>query len=276
MIFVSVIVTTYNEEKNLPRCLSALKMFDEIIVVDSKSKDRTCDIAIEYGAQVVSFDWNGQYPKKRQWCLDNLRLKHDRIFFVDADELITPDLIEEIKNLTWLCAGYFVKAKYVWKNKTLSYGLKNNKLVLFDRKKIEFPIVDDLDIEGMGEMEGHYQPVLKKTHQSECLGQLKSTMFHYAYDDEVSWNKRHERYARWEAKMIKCDAYPKDPSVWRNFIKQIFRIVPLRGLIAFLHSYIVKLGFLDGKAGFSFAKTRALYYKMVSKNFHELSSKVAR
>ena len=171
-----------------------------------------------------------------------------------------------------------MKAQYIWQDEILNYGLKNNKLVLFDRTKIEFPIIDDLDIAGMGEMEGHYQPVLKKTHQNEHLGQLNGAMLHYAYGDEVGWTKRHERYARWESEMIRREAYPKDPSALRETIKCVFRKAPWRGLIALLHSYIIKLGFLDGKAGLEFARSRGAYYQMVTeklKVFRESSSKAA-
>jgi hypothetical protein len=190
--------------------------------------------------------------------------------------VVTPAVVKEIENLSWTCAGYFVKAKYSWQDKILNYGLQNNKLVLFNRNKVEFPIIDDLKIQGMGEMEGHYQPVLKD--KSECLGQLKSAMLHHAYDDEVGWHKRHECYAAWEAEMVRRDAYPKDPSILRETIKRVFRKAPLRGLIAFLHSYIIKLGLLDGKAGLAFARSRARYYQMVAKNlrsFRESSNKAA-
>lgn len=277
MIPISVIITTRNEADNLPRCLEALSQFDEVIVVDSNSRDKTCDIALQYDAQVISFDWNGQYPKKRQWCLNNLNLKNDHIFFVDADEVVTRNVVEEIKKLSLQCAGYFVKSKYSWQDKILKHGLQNNKLVLFDRTKIEFPIIDDLDIDGMGEMEGHYQPILKEEFQSERLGHLKYAMLHYAYSDEVSWNKRHERYAQWEAVMIKRDGYPKDPSIFRETLKRFFRQAPLRVVIAFVHCYIIKIGFLDGRAGFEFARSRMFYYQMVNdklKNICATSNKV--
>ena len=273
LIPVSVIITTYNEAQNLERCLNALKDFDDVLVVDSNSTDETVSIATRYGVRVQNFTWNGAYPKKRQWCLDNIETKYDYIFFVDGDEEITPDLVQEIKLLDFTAAGYFVKGQYIWRGCSLRHGLKNNKLALFDKNKIEFPVVNDLDIEGMGEIEGHYQPIFKNfrctgalNSQSDRIDQLQSPLLHFAYEDGKSWQKRHERYAYWEAQMIKRHAYPKDPKPWRERLKYLFRKFPCRGLIAFGHCYILNLGFLDGHAGFHFAKSRYDYYSLVAKS----------
>ncbi len=264
MINVSVLITTLNEATSLPRSLAALKGFDEIIVIDSGSEDGTAEVSKSFGARLENFSWDGTYPKKRQWCLDNLEIKHDFIFFVDGDEEVTPSLIEEIKQLDFKAAGYFVKGQYIWNKAPLRYGLQNNKLVLFNRHKIEFPVVDDLNIDGMGEIEGHYQPVLKAAYQQEPLRQLRSPLFHFAYENAKAWERRHQRYAQWEAAMIKRQSYPEDPNKIRETLKVIFQRMPCRGFIAFCHSYIVRLGFLDGLAGFQFARSRAQYYKMVS------------
>ncbi len=274
-IRVTVIITTKNEEQNLAACLEPLRRFDELIVVDSHSRDRTKEIAKEYGALVCDFDWNGQYPKKRQWVLENIPTKNDRIFFVDADEIVTPELIHEIAALEWTKAGYFVQGQYRFDGQMLGHGLRNNKLVLFDKTKVEFPEVDDLDIEGMGEMEGHYQPVLKQAFQFLPLGQLENPMIHNAFEDAQKWQSRHERYARWEAAMNKRNAWPKDPVPSREKMKQRFRSFPRRDVIAFLYSYIWKRGFLDGKAGFKFALQRAAYYRMILDASTSLETKPA-
>ncbi len=261
MIPVSVIVTTRNEAANIERCLAALHGFSEVIVVDSESDDETKKLAQAAGAHVVDFHWDGRYPKKRQWCLDHLTLKNDFVFFVDADEVLTPLLIEEIKNCPLDCAGYFVKGRYVLGGKPLRFGLKNNKLCLFDRRKIVFPVIDDLDIEGMGEIEGHYQPVLKDGYEKEKIGALRAPLLHYAYDQ--GWDARHQRYATWERAMNKKQSWPQDPVRGRETLKRIFRALPCRGIIAFLHCYIWKMGVLDGRSGLWFAASRYRYYRMI-------------
>ncbi len=264
LLKVSVLVTTLNEAANIQRCLNALKDFDEIIVIDSGSHDETVQISLDCGARVEQFVWNGKYPKKRQYCLDHIKTKHDMIFFVDGDEEVTPQLIEEIKNLNFKKAGYFVQGQYQWEGKTLHYGLRNNKLVLFDRHKFEFPVVNDLGAFCMGEIEGHYQPILKAACQGEEIGQLCYPLKHFAYEDKAGWEARHKRYAKWEAGMIAGKLYPKENKFYRESLKCIFRKIWCRGAFSFLHSYIYKRGFLDGKAGLEFALSRRDYYKMVA------------
>lgn len=257
---VSVVIVTKNEESCIDRCLSALTDFGEVVVVDSHSTDKTRDIAQnDHKARVVLFDWNGQYPKKRQWCLDNLDLAFDWVFFVDADEEVTPDLVQEVRSLRFDCAGYFVRGQYVFAGKALRFGLKNNKLALIDRRKMHFPVVDDLDLEGMGEIEGHYQPVIKPSFTFQKTRQIKAELLHYAYEDEAAWQARHERYAVWEAAMNKRKAWPKDARLSKVF----FQAMPFRSLAAFIHSYIFKIGFLDGKLGYQFARSRMRYYRMI-------------
>lgn len=264
LIPVSVIITIRNEEKRLPACLAALDGFQEIIVVDSHSQDRSVEVASRLGASVIPFVWNKQYPKKRQWCLENLSLKGNWVLFVDADEIVTPDLKQEIAALFQSppsCAGYFIKGQYLSHGKLLRFGLQNNKLVLLEKTRIRFPEIDDLDIPGMGEMEGHYQPV--PINRSDTLGQLKSPMLHDALDDERAWAFRHDKYARWEAGMNAKGAWPVDPIPRRERLKSWVRRSKLRAELMFFASYIVMGGFLDGKAGLKFANGKYRYYKKI-------------
>lgn len=265
---VTAIVCTKNEEVALSRCLSALRDFDEVLVVDSGSVDKTVPIARRWGAKIVPFAWDGRYPKKRQWCLDKLALRNEWVLFVDADEVVTVGLAREIALIFHFgpeCAGYFVEGLYVWQGRVLHHGLRNAKLGLFDRRRIAFPLVNDLDLPGMGEIEGHYQPVLKDAYCSDGIGRLENPMLHYAAPDRESWERRHERYAAWEAGMNARGAWPEDPIVWRQTLKRLFRALPLRPLAAFLHSYVFKRGFLDGRAGLDFAMARARYYRLIGR-----------
>ena len=265
---ISVVIVTKNEAQHIRACLEAISAFDDVWVVDSGSEDDTQTIAREMGARVVDFTWDGQYPKKRQWCLDALDLAHDWVFFVDADEVLTTDVCNEIAalDLSSDCtvAGYFVRGRYVFDGALLRYGLCNNKLALFDRRRVAFPVVDDLDTLGMGEIEGHYQPVLKDEFMHDySIGQLRSALIHYAHEDMDGWQVRHEGYAVWEVQMNARDAWPCDPVAWREMLKCAFRKAPARGVIAFVHCYILKLGFLDGARGVAFAKLRWRYYGLI-------------
>lgn len=263
MIPATVLVCTRNEEKNIAACLSSLNRFDQIIVIDSNSNDATCEIARSYNAEIVNFTWNGQYPKKRQWCLDHLSCRHDWVFFVDADEIVTEKLADEIALIlagSPVCAGYFIKGLYVRQGKVLRHGVPNNKIVLFDRTRFYYPVVNDLDFSGMGEMEGHYQPVAGARQK---IGQLKEAMLHYAYDSGENWELRHQRYSAWERAMNDHRAWPADPLAMRQFLKSLFRSMPYRDVVAFVHAYFFKAGFFDGFAGYQRACDRARYYRAI-------------
>lgn len=268
---VSVLIVTKNEERRLPRCLDSLNgAFGETIVTDSESADRTREIALARGAVYVPFRWNGQLPKKRQWCLENIPLRHEWVFFLDADEEATPGFIAALSGIDWARAqeaGFFVPARYVMQGRALKGGLRNNKLCLFHRARMAFPPVDDRAIPGMGEMEGHYQPVTKAGFAACAIGQIKAPLLHHAFDggfDKGSaWAARHERYAAWEAGMDEAGLWPQDPVRSRRILKAFFKALPCRAEIAFLHSYVLKAGFRDGLPGIALAQSRWRYYRMI-------------
>lgn len=277
---VSVVVPTKNEERRIGPCLDHLHRVQNVFVVDSNSTDNTATIAQGYtNVRLVPFQWDGRYPKKYQWCLDTLPLSHDWVLFVDADERIPPQLIDEIATLFKTSqdtrAGYFIRAHYKWgeagRERILRYGLTNNKLCLINRHKMEFPVIHDLDIEGMGEIEGHYQPVLKDNYKDHIIGQLKTPMIHDCTGPYDHWLERHKRYAKWEAEMDARRAWPQEDRRRRRWIKRAFKSLPFRPVLAFMQCYILKLGFVDGALGLHFARSRARYYKMITHEKRKLS-----
>src|SRR5580698_6543233 len=118
---VSVIVAARNEAKNLPSCLEALRDMGEVYVIDSQSTDATPEIARNFGAKVVQFHYQGGWPKKRQWAIDTLPLEFDWILLVDADEALTPELVEEIRSATaeGRASGYFISLRMHFLGKVL-------------------------------------------------------------------------------------------------------------------------------------------------------------
>ena len=96
MIPISVVIFTKNEETNIAQCINSVSNFSQIVVVDSNSSDSTGDIAKSLNVDFYSFNWNGKYPKKRQWSLENIYYKNDWIFFLDADERMTGELSKEL------------------------------------------------------------------------------------------------------------------------------------------------------------------------------------
>jgi glycosyltransferase involved in cell wall biosynthesis len=93
---VSVLIPIRNEEANLPRCLESVRWADEILVVDSQSTDASATVARRYGAEVVQFRFNGVWPKKKNWALENLPFRHEWVLILDADEVMPPEAAVEI------------------------------------------------------------------------------------------------------------------------------------------------------------------------------------
>lgn len=256
----SVVVITKNEEKNIEKCLHSVQRFAEVFVIDSGSEDRTCEIAERLGAKVVQFRWNGKYPKKKQWCLENLPFSYDWLLIVDADEEVYPELADEIAGLMARgldASGYFVECDYVFMGKVLKHGHRIHKLVLFDRRKGRFLDYDDLDVANMWEVEGHYQP-----HIDGPVLKLRNCMLHNDHNSLFQYFERHNRYSDWEA-VVRTKGLLDNPQEsqlpLRALMKRLFSKLPFKGVATFVYTYIMMLGFLDGKAGFHFAIARALY-----------------
>ncbi len=265
MIPVSVVVMTRNEAVNLPLCLSRLDRFAERFVVDSASTDGTPAIAAACGARVVPFRWDGRYPKKKQWCLDRLPFTQDWVLFVDADERLTDGLIAEIARLMGAGpdrAAYWIAGRPVVRGVPLRFGCWNRKLALLDRRRARFPDLPDLDVAAMWEVEGHYQPII-----AGPSGRLRQPMDHADDKPPSAWFDRHNRYSDWEAALRadgRMDRLIDHERGARRLMKRLFQRLPFRPLLAFLHSYIAKLGVLDGRAGLDHALARAFYYWQVA------------
>lgn len=265
LIPISVVVTTLNEAKNLPRCLSALRQFDEVVVVDSSplpsEQERSATIVSDYGRHFISFEWNGKYPKKRQWCLDHIPLKYNRVFFVDADEEVMPELEEEIAHLEWEHAGYLVTGYNVVSGKILRKGPVNKKIALFDCTMMAFPVVNDLDIEGMGEIEGHYQPVFQTSSPCKTLGQLECGLLHYACENRKRWQDRHQSYRLWRKTMEERNAFPEDPSRFRQILKMVLRKIPRKDIFVFIYYFFFRGGFLEGRDNLMLCLEKKRYFR---------------
>ena len=95
---VTVVVPVRNEERNIAECLARIRGFAGVLVVDSGSTDRTCDIARQHGAQVITFEWDGRFPKKRNWVLRTQAIDTPWVLFLDADEFC--EATREIRRYT--------------------------------------------------------------------------------------------------------------------------------------------------------------------------------
>jgi glycosyltransferase involved in cell wall biosynthesis len=261
LIPVSVIVMTRNEAANISSCLECLERFEQVFVIDSESTDGTGEIARTAGAEVIAFRWDGRYPKKKQWCLDNLTFRHEWVLYVDADERVTPELADEIARLMAQgpkAAGYFIEGRPVFMGVRLRFGARNRKLALLDRRRARFDPCPDLDVATMWEVEGHYQPCLDGP-----AGRLRRHLWHADDKPSYAWFERHNRYSDWEAALCldgRLSRLTGRETGARRWLKRIFARMPMRPAVVFLHSYVWCLGLLDGRPGFDHAMARAFYY----------------
>ncbi|MGO4692075.1 glycosyltransferase family 2 protein [Glaciibacter sp. 2TAF33] len=268
---MTAIVLTKNEEAGIAETLGALHEFDQVIIVDSHSSDGTIEIAQANGAEVFQFTWDGKYPKKKQWSLDNVNAKHDWVLLLDADERPTTEFIVEIKaRLDEMSdrrfAAYDILLSYRFAGRFLKHGHRVTKRSLLDRRQTRFPVIDDLDAPGIREVEGHYQPVAVGR-----VGAFRSRLLHDDRDPVQSWFDRHNRYSDWEAYLAQNKALKSDIASKRTTKGRVFDSVPFKPVAFFLYSYVARLGFLDGRSGLDYAIALSTYYWQISVKSRELA-----
>ena len=257
---VTVIIPTRNEEANLATCLQRLGFFDEVLVVDSCSTDATCQIAADHGSAVIQFEWNGHFPKKRNWVLLNHRLRNDWVLFLDADELVTTDFCREVSVAIQESryVAFWLRYTNHFLGRPLKHGDPQRKLALFKvghglYEKIEEDFWSNLD------MEIHEHPVIEGT-----IGEIVAPIDHCDDRGLAKFIERHKDYALWEAqrtlqirgaeKIVWDQLTDRQKKKYRNIDKWWFASA------YFTWSFIVKRGFLDGTSGFSYAFYKLWYF----------------
>lgn len=257
---VTALVLTKNEEVVIARTVESLRQFEQVIVVDSLSSDRTVDIAVQCGAEIVEFKWSGRYPKKKQWALEHHSIRNDWVLFVDADEAPSSALVDEIAGLgvgdgPTAYAAYDIPLAYWFGHKQLRHGHRVFKRSLVDRRRCAFPVIDDLAVSNMWEVEGHYQPQVSGT-----VGTLRSELMHRDLDPLYDYISRHNRYSDWEAFVRTHSGVRKQIAAVRSSGGVKFQRLPFKPLIFFLYSFLYKKGFLDGRQGFDYAIAHSFYF----------------
>src|ERR1700747_81260 len=133
---ISVIILTHNEETNIARCLDAVSWSDDILVVDSFSDDRTVEISKRYGARVIQRAFK-DFSSQRNFASEQGDLKHEWVLHLDADEIVTPELREELSGAVFGDKdAYRVSSKLIFCGKFLRHaGLFPWYQVRFGRKQ---------------------------------------------------------------------------------------------------------------------------------------------
>jgi glycosyltransferase involved in cell wall biosynthesis len=272
---VSVLIPVRNEASNIVACLDSVSWADEVIVVDSGSKDGTIERARAKGARVVDFQWNGKFPKKKNWALENVSWRNDWILILDADERITPELAAEIQAELQnpRADGYFINRRFMFLGKWIRHCgyYPSWNLRLFRRSMGRYERFDCGDT-GSGDNEVHEHIIL-----NGATAYLKSDMLHYAYPDIHTWIEKHNRYSNWEAAVEVLPPNTQKPDgptgnglAMRRKLRTWSRRLPLRPTLRFFYSYVLKRGFLDGLEGYIFCRLLAMYEALNVFKAHEL------
>ena len=268
---VTVIIPVRNEEKNLPICLAALgDSWDEVVVVDSASTDRTPLIASEHGAALIDFSWNGRFPKKRNWYLENHPSRNDWCLFLDADEIVTPAFVSEVAGAITQTdkVGFWLPYTNYFLGHPLRHGVPQRKLALFRRSSGRFERIEedhwsDLD------MEVHEHPRL-----DGAVGEISARIDHRDFQGLGKFISRHMDYARWEAsrfrQVVESDEFQQ--LTWRQKTK--YKNLQRRAFpfFYFCFNYFIRLGLLDGWPGFQYSFYKAWYFNTIRLLIYEAKS----
>lgn len=236
---LSVAIVAMDEEANLGRTLASVRWADEIVLVDSGSKDRTCEIAREYDARVTVEPWRG-YVAQKNYAVD--LCTKDWVLLLDADEEVSPGLADEIRAALadpGALNGYWLPRKNLFLGRWMRHGgfYPDPKLRLFRR--------------GQGFVTGNdpHDRVELKPEVPQRTRQFENAMVHYTYPTLPYYIGHMNRYSSLGAEAALAKGH-------RNF--SIANIVA-RPLATFLYNYVVRLGFLDGREGLLLHLYHAVY-----------------
>jgi glycosyltransferase involved in cell wall biosynthesis len=267
---VSVLVPTLDEELNLPDCLDSLGWADEVFVVDSFSRDGTVEIARSRGATVVQHAFES-YSRQKNWALSTLDFRNQWVLIVDADERVTPELRCEIeRELTSpRCDGYYVNRRFIFLGAWIRHAgwYPSWNLRLFRHRLGRY---DDREV--------HEHVVLNGR-----VGYLRSDLLHLDLRGLEAYIARHNRYSSLEAQArLKAERDAPDraklpvsllasPVQRKRFLRErVWPRVPAKPLALFVYMYVLRRGFLDGRAGLALCVFHTFQEFMVGLKLAEL------
>ncbi|MDQ1085593.1 glycosyltransferase family 2 protein [Siphonobacter sp. SORGH_AS_1065] len=271
MLDITIAIPVKNEEENLKKCLDCIgsDFAKEIIVIDSNSTDKTQAIAQSANVTLLNFDWNGLYPKKRNWFLQNYNIQTKWVMFLDADEMLTKEFkVELAKTLKGTNKrGFRLQYSVFFLGKKLKGGYPLRKLAVFQTglglyEKIEENYWSNLD------MEIHEHLLVEGE-----IGIIKSKIDHY-YDRGIShFLHKHNEYSNWEAYLYYNSINSRNNREKMTIFQKIKYLLIGTSLLSnlyFLGSFFFMKGFLDGKRGYIFAKLKAGYFLNIYCKINEL------
>ena len=252
---VTILIPAFNAEKTIKRCLKSALWADEILVVDGSktgySNDKTVAIAKKMGARVLKHFYIYS-AKQKNWAIP--KAKHDWVFLLDSDEVITARLRDEIKKLLnsgelKKYDGFGIPRRHYFLGKWLRWGgrypLYNIRLF---RKTCRY---EDRDV--------HAHIILPKNR----VRTLKGDILHYSDPSLAHFFAKFNRYTTYQANYMMKFAHGERKIEWpklfthyiyaKSLIKDIWYFLPFAPISRFIYMYLVRLGFLDGRYGFLIA-----------------------
>ena len=265
---VSVLVLTYNEEDNLPRCLASVSWADEVLVIDSFSTDRTVEVAREHGARVLQRPFD-TFADQRNHGLDDGDLHNEWVLHLDADEVVPDELRDEIAAIVEQGGkpGYRVASKMMFQGRWLKHaGMYPAYQVRFGRRdRLRFVQV------------GHGQ---REALPPDEVGTLQHALEHYSFSKGLhDWFAKHNRYSSDEAaETLRQSSHrvdwsglvASDRTRRRRALKALAARLPLRPTLRFVYMYVYRRGFLDGRAGYAYCRLLTTYESMTVAKEREL------
>lgn len=261
---VSIFIQTLDEESNMPGLLDSLAGFDDIVVLDSLSKDRTREVCESRGCRWFERAYDGRGPHQN-WAMENIDFKHRWVFYLDADERMTPELRREIESIAerWESGelttdnspvAYYCGRKNYFRGRWLKHAMPPGNImrffqpphIRFERLANPVPIVDG------------------------GVGYLREMFIHYNFSKGLrEWIERHNRYSSYEAveTLRALESMPvrlrnlvhRDRNTRRLELKNLSFRMPFRPLLKFVYMYVLGRGFLDGRAGLTYCTLQAIY-----------------
>jgi len=231
---ISAVILTYNEEHNIGRCLDAIRgLVDDIVVVDSFSTDDTEEICREKGARFIRHAFEG-YIEQKNWALGQAR--YDHVLSLDADEAPSEELKASIRQAAsqWDHDAYSMNRLTYYAGRWIRHcgWYPDVKVRLFDRRKGRWAGVNPHDVFRPGE--------------GTRVKHLHGDLLHYSYYTVEEHVRQTDRFAAIGAEALHRLGRRA------SFVK-LFLSPPAR----FLRDYLLKLGFLDGKAGLTLCRINA-------------------
>lgn len=263
MIDATAIIMTKNEEKNIVECLHSIQGFAKrAIVLDCGSTDKTVELAKQNGADVIFHEFE-YYAKQFNWGLDNGNIDTEWVIRLDADERFTPELNAELEEIIGRSEaginGITIESDYFFLGRKIKYGLrKKRKMMLFKY--------------AYGRIEDKRRDAHSIISEGEAV--LATNRFlHYDFKDLDTYIRRYNWYATRE--MMDYIDYTRgdglnesaDAKIQQQRKKKygVYYKAPmfLRCWLWFLYTYILRLGFLDGKEGFLYFFFECYWYRML-------------